>query len=94
MRDRVGQVDVDARAEADEAECVRRRPIVAPSCDEADDAPRDQARDLHDAEAPAGAVDDDAVAFVVLARLVEVGVEEQPRLVGDAGDACRRPARD
>ena len=48
-----GQIDVDARAEADEAEPVaggQMRALVG----EADDAARDQAGDLHHAERPGG----------------------------------------
>ena len=56
---------------------------LAPSRVEADDAPRDQARDLDDADADVPADDDEGVALVVLARLVEVGVEEGARLVDD-----------
>ena len=49
MRASIGQVDVDARAEADQAEAVAGAEMRA-LLDEADDAPRDQAGDLHDAE--------------------------------------------
>ena len=87
MRAPIGQIDVDARAEADQAEAVARAEIRA-FVDEADDAPRDQAGDLHDAERARRALDDDAVALVVLARLVEIGVEEQAGLVGDARHAA------
>ena len=37
---------------------------------------------------PERALDDDAVALVVLARLVEIGVEEKAGVIGDALDAA------
>ena len=45
-----------------------------------------EARDLHHAEPPGRRVDDDAVALVVLARLVEVGAEEKAGVIDDLGD--------
>jgi hypothetical protein len=42
------------------------------------DAPRDEACNLHDADArPARGLDDEAVAFVVVAGLGEIGIEKQ-----------------
>ena len=55
---------------------------------EAHDPPGDEACDLHHAEPPGRRVDDDAVALVVLARLVEIGAEEEPRVIDDLGDAA------
>jgi hypothetical protein len=50
----------------------------------AQDPPRDQPGDLHDADlAAVRHLDDQAVALVVLARLVQRGVEELARPVGD-----------
>ena len=63
---------------------VRERAFVR----EADDPSRDEAGDLDDAEATRGRIDDDAVALVVLARLVEVGVEEQTGMIDDLRDAA------
>ena len=63
---------------------------ASPSLREADDAAGDEARRSARRRAgPCGAVDDDAVPLIVLARLVEVGVEELSRLVGDP----RHPSR-
>src|SRR5208283_2019288 len=78
--------------EADEADALARaypRALLS----EADDPSRDQAGDLHDAKLPRGRVDDDAVAFVVLTRLVEIRVEEEARMINNPLDAAldRRP---
>src|ERR1700728_809223 len=81
------QVDVDARAEADEADALaggEQRALMG----EAHDPPGDQAGDLDHAKPPGWRVDDDAVALVVLARLVEVGVEEQTGMIDDLSDAA------
>src|SRR5262249_59178206 len=69
------QIDVNARAETDHADALARTDVLA-LAHERHDAPRDEAPDLHHADAPARAGDDEAVAFVFLARLVEVGVDE------------------
>jgi hypothetical protein len=46
------------------------------------DAPRDEACNLHDADArPARGPDDEAVSFVVVAQVGEIGIEEQARPV-------------
>ena len=72
------QVDVEPRAEADEAETLARPQPVALGR-EADDAPRHQPRDLDHRQRPAVVeLDADGVALVVLARLVERGVENLP----------------
>src|SRR5262244_2355551 len=83
----VGKIDVEARAEANHAEtltCPDRDALAH----EADDALRNQARDLHhdDAGAACGR-DHERVPLIVLARLVEIGIEELPRVIGDALDA-------
>ena len=80
------KIDVDARAEADEADALAGAHLHA-LAGEADDAASDQTRDLHDAEPSGRRVDDDAVAFVVFARLVEIGAEEEPGMIDDALDA-------
>ena len=70
------QVDVEPRAEADEAEALARPQPVALG-GEADDAPRHQARDLDHRQRPAVVeLDADGVALVVLARLVQRGVDK------------------
>ena len=85
-----GHVDVDARTKADQSEAIARGQMCA-LFDEADDAPRDQAGDLHHAEDARRGLDDDPVALVVLARLVEVGAEEKTR--GDRRCAPLAPLR-
>ena len=72
---RLGQEDIDARAEADEAEALADRDVAA-GLGPADDAARDEAGDLHDGDRAVRAFDDEAVALVLLARLVELGIEE------------------
>ncbi len=63
-------------------------PTLSPSPSERHDAPRDEARDLHDGDRHAGRrLDDDRAALVLLARLVEGGVEERARHVEGAHDA-------
>src|SRR6202011_3699654 len=80
------QINADARAEADHADALAGADLLA-FAHERHDAARDEPRDLHHADAPARAGNDEAVALVVLARLVEVGVEEFARLVRHAFDA-------
>src|SRR4029077_14630626 len=80
------QINVDVRAEADHADALAGADLLA-LAHERHDAARDEPRDLHHADAPARAGNDEAVALVVLARLVEVGVEEFARLVRHAFDA-------
>src|SRR5262249_20942057 len=71
----VGQVHVEARSEADHAEALPR-PDRDSLAHERDDAPRDQAGDLHHPDAGAArGRDDETVALVVLARLVEIGID-------------------
>src|SRR5262249_7412638 len=80
------QINIDARAEADHADPLAGADFLA-FAHERYDAARDQAGDLHHADAPARARNDQTVALVVLARLVEVGVEELAGLVHDPLDA-------
>ena len=81
----IGQEDVDARAEPDEADalaCLHLLVAGAP----AHDAPGDEAGDLDDSDGAVRTVDDEAVAFVLSARLVEFRIEELALRVGDAPD--------
>src|SRR6516165_2550370 len=82
----VREIDVHPGAEPDHADPLAGSDGgVLPH--ERHDASRDQAGDLHDADArPARGPDEKAVGFVVLARLVEVSMEEQAGPVGDALD--------
>ena len=50
---------------------------------EADDTPRNQTRDLHHCDAPAGYRNDQRIALVVGAGLVQVSVKELAGLVHD-----------
>ncbi len=88
----LGQIDIHPAAEADEAEALaagRRSPSFTK-------------RTMRRAIRPAicttpiscrpGHLDGERLALVVVARLVELGVEELARHVGDAGQCGRRPA--
>ena len=84
-----GQVDVDPAAEADQPDPLAGRDDVA-RLDERHDPPRHQPGDLGEADRPpVGPLDQDMLALVLLARLVEVGVEE---LAGDVDHPPHRPA--
>ena len=74
-----GHINIHARAEADKPETVADANALA-LVDEGHDATGDKTGDLHDAEAPLRRFDDEAVAFIVFAGLVEVGVDEQVRV--------------
>src|SRR6266853_3466655 len=74
-----GQIDIDARAEPDHADALAG-PDAGALLDERHDAPRHQAGDLDDADlGAAGGGDHQAVALVIVARLVEIGVDEGTR---------------
>src|SRR5271165_5365104 len=83
-----GQIDVDPRAEPDQADPLARAQMRA-FVGEAHDSPGDQARDLHHPVPARRRLDDEAVALVVLARLVEVGVEKEAWMVDDPLDSPR-----
>ena len=78
-----GKIDVDPAAEADQADPLAGGDLVA-FLDERHDAARDQAGDLGEADLqPILALDQEMLALIVLARLVEVGIEELARDIGD-----------
>src|SRR5579871_611414 len=82
------QIDVDPRAEPDHADALAGADAGA-LLDERHDAARHQAGDLDDADAGArGRRDKEAVALVVLARLVEIRVDEGARPVRHPLDAA------
>src|SRR4029078_8507592 len=84
-----GQIDVDPAAEADQADALTRFDDIA-FLDERQDSPRNQPGDLGEADASAvRSLDQEMLALIVLARLVEVGVNELARHVGDALDSPR-----
>ena len=74
------QIDVDARAEADEAEALAARERGA-RLDVAQDAPRDQAGHLHAGDvAPVVRREPERVALVLQRSLVERRVDERARV--------------
>src|SRR5438105_9849686 len=78
------QIDIDAAAEADEADALSREQPVA-LVHEFYDAPRDQPGDLDDAELAAVVEHKrNRLALIVLARLVEIGIDEFSRNIGNA----------
>src|SRR5215470_19544177 len=83
-----GQVDVDPRAEPDHADALPGgdgRALLY----EGHDAARHQAGDLdHPDLDTSRSRDDEAVALVVLARLVEIRIDESPGAVRHALDAA------
>src|SRR5215831_15695666 len=81
----LGQVDVHARAEADHADALARADGRA-LAHETHNPARNEPRNLHHADANPAARDDEAIALVVLARLVEVGVEEGAMVIDHALD--------
>ena len=88
-----GKIDIDAAAEADEAEALAGLQALA-LVHEPHDAARHEAGDLDDADALAvGHFEGQRLALIVVARLVEIGVEELSRHIGDAGDAAVDRAR-
>ncbi len=75
------QIDIDAAAEADQPEALAGA-NASPLAQESHDPPRDQPGDQHHAEPPAlGSLDDKRAALVLLAGLVELGIEELARHV-------------
>src|SRR5690606_24817397 len=78
------QEDVQAGAEADEAEAFAGIDRFGGFCP-ADDATCDEPGDLHDGDVAVAALDHHAVAFVVFARLVEPGIDELAGTVLDVG---------
>src|SRR5579862_2689833 len=81
------QIDIDARAETDEAEAIAGADRI-PLRDEAHDAPRDKAGDLHHPDPPDQGIDDKTVAFIVFAGFVKIGIDEEPRPVNNLADAA------
>src|SRR3546814_9586568 len=84
-----GQIDVDPATEADQADALPGGDHVA-RLHEGHDPPRHKARDLGEADAHAiMPFDQDMLPLIILARLVEVGVQE---LAGNIEDRLHRPA--
>src|ERR1043166_3086977 len=76
------QIDIDARAKPDHSDAFARAHACALT-NESDNPARDQAGDLHHGNAIRASRNDEGVAFVVLARLVEIRIDKGPRLVND-----------
>ena len=92
-RDAVREIGVGPAAEPDDAEARAGAHRVA-LADVAQDAARDQPGDLHHGDlAPVRQADGERVALVVIARLVEAGVDEAGRADRRCASPCRRPAR-
>src|SRR5262249_31021160 len=87
----LGQVDVHARAEADHHAALASADGRALS-HEALNPASIEPRYLHHADANPVACDDETIALVVLARLVEVGVEEGAMVIDHALDLARKRA--
>ncbi len=88
-RDVIGQIDVDAAAEADEADALTGGDHVA-RLDETDDAARDQAGNLGKADLAAIApLDHEMLALILVRRLVEIGIQELARDIDDLTDDAR-----
>src|SRR5690606_15638355 len=81
------QVDVDAGAEADKAEALASDDLVC-GLRPAHDAASNETGDLNDANWTVAGLDHEAIAFVLLARLVEIRVQELARTMLDHGDAA------
>src|SRR6201996_5678337 len=84
----LGQKDVKARAETDQPEafaCADGLPFPH----ERHDAPRHKTGDLDHADAPVRGRDDQRVALIVLARLVELRIDEGAGPICDAIDPPR-----
>ncbi len=80
-----GQVHVEPRAETDQPDALASADVRI-GLDETDDTAGHKAGHLDDADRTVGAVDHQAVALVLAARLVEIGIEEFARPMLDAGD--------
>ena len=83
-----GQIDVEPRTEPDQAEPLAGADRL-PLAHERDDSPRHQARDLDHADASVRRRDHQRIALIVLARLVELGIDKGARTIGDAVDPPR-----
>ena len=78
----VRQVDIDAAAEADQPDALASG-HASPLAYESHDPPRDQPGDQHEPGFLALLrLDDQGLALVLLARLVELGVKEGARHIG------------
>src|SRR5690606_25000085 len=76
------QQDIETGAEADEPEAFAGIQWLG-GLHPADDAARDEAGDLHDADLAVMRLDDHPVALVVFARLVKFGIDELARPILD-----------
>src|SRR3546814_20914735 len=87
-REAGGEVNIDPAAKADQADALARSDGVA-RLYPGGDAARHEARDLREADAQTiGAFDENMLTLIILARLVEVGVEELAWNINDTGDGA------
>src|SRR5262249_40605007 len=86
-----GEIDVDTRAHRDEAAALAAADDAA-LAHARHDAARDEPGNLHHTDARAAAGNDQRIALIVLAGLVEVGIDEFSRRVDHALDAPARRA--
>src|SRR6185437_15872918 len=84
----LGQEHVQARTETNEAEALADAEPL-PFANKANDAACHQPSNLDHPDAPVWCRDDEGIAFIVLARLVELGVDEYARPIRDAVDPSR-----
>src|SRR6202171_481451 len=83
-----GQVYVEPRSETDQPEALSGGNRLS-FANERYDPPRQQAGDLDHADAALWGRDYERIALVVLARLVELGIDEDARSIRDAVDPSR-----
>src|ERR1700731_3040189 len=83
-----GQVYVEPRSETDQPEALSGGDRLS-FANERYDPPRQQAGDLDHADAALWGRDYERIALVVLARLVELGIDEDTRPIRDAVDPSR-----
>src|ERR1700730_18093696 len=90
----ISQIDVDPRAKPNHADALAGAEGCALAY-KADNPACDEPGDLHHCDAAIGRRDDKGIALIVLARLVEVGVQEGAMMIDDALNlAGRRTAID
>ena len=86
----IGNIDIDAASEADDAEAVARLHLLTGN-QRAFDPPRDEAGDLDHRQVEAvRRLDTDGLALIVLGSLIEGGVEEPARPVMNPADGAVR----
>src|SRR6185312_11853301 len=85
----LGQIDIEPRAEADQPKAFARADQLA-FLHETHDPARHESGDLDHADTPVRRGDHQRIALVILARLIELGIDEGARPVGDVLDLAGR----